>query len=276
MTRRVRGPGGVRFLVGPGPNPEFWDHFSTRRWETRTLDLIDRCVTPETTVIDIGAWIGPITLYATARGAARVWALEPDPVAFEALQRNVALNPDLSARIETVRAAATEKTGPVRMAARTEPGDSTSSILRDGGTGSWVAEGLEPAELLRVVGGRGPFFVKLDVEGYEYRLLPGLLEALAGRAYTLHVSTHPERLWASIPGRAPFRRVVRRLRMIRTQLRLVRSLTALPWAADASLQPLRWRALLWPLLRGKPLTPDGVLTAGTRASDFGDPPPSMS
>lgn len=264
MTRLVRGPGGVRLVVAAGPQPEFWDHFAAGRWEARTLDLVDRCVTPETTVFDIGAWIGPVSLYAAARGAARVWALEPDPVAFEALERNVALNPELSGRIEVVRAAVTERTGPVRMAPRSEPGDSTSSILDAGGPSSWVAEGLEPAELLRVSGAGGPLFVKLDVEGYEYRLLPVLLEALAGREYTLHVSTHPGRLWAGLPGGSPIARAARRLRMIRTQIRMVRSLTGLPWAADAHLRPLRWRTLLWPLLGGKELTPDGVLTAGTR------------
>jgi hypothetical protein len=62
----------------------FWKSVERGEWEPYTFSVLDRFVTPETTVIDIGAWIGPVTLYA-AKTAKHVFAIEPDPVAFKEL-----------------------------------------------------------------------------------------------------------------------------------------------------------------------------------------------
>jgi FkbM family methyltransferase len=48
--------------------------------------------------IDVGAWIGVGTLYAGALGAGKIVALETDPVAFDELWANVALNAGVAAR----------------------------------------------------------------------------------------------------------------------------------------------------------------------------------
>ena len=51
--------------------------------------------------IDVGAWIGPMTLVAAACGA-RVVAYEPDPTAADELAANVALNPGFDVTVERV------------------------------------------------------------------------------------------------------------------------------------------------------------------------------
>ena len=65
--------------------PTFWNKVEAGLWEPETLALIDQQITPGTTFLDLGAWVGPTALYAAARGA-RVIALEADPVALAQLR----------------------------------------------------------------------------------------------------------------------------------------------------------------------------------------------
>ena len=60
-------------------------------WEADTFEFVRRNVTPGGLMLDIGAWIGPIGLYAASLGA-RVIALEPDPVSIASLRENARLN----------------------------------------------------------------------------------------------------------------------------------------------------------------------------------------
>src|SRR5271169_2276295 len=71
---------------------DFWRRMQDGAWEPETLWLLDRLLTPGVEFYDIGAWIGPTTLFASMKGV-RVVAFEPDPVARKALATNLALNP---------------------------------------------------------------------------------------------------------------------------------------------------------------------------------------
>ena len=68
----------------------FWDLFE-QGWETSTIDTLDKYLTPDTTYIDLGAWIGPTVLYA-APLCKQCYAFEPDPLAYRQLKANVELN----------------------------------------------------------------------------------------------------------------------------------------------------------------------------------------
>ena len=82
----------VKFKVLYSPDRiEFWKKFEVNKWENETIQILEKYLTPETYFIDIGAWIGPITLYAS-KFANKIIAFEPDPVAFDILQKNIELN----------------------------------------------------------------------------------------------------------------------------------------------------------------------------------------
>ena len=82
----------VKFKVLYNPDKiEFWKKFEVNKWENETIQIIEKYVTAETYFIDIGAWIGPITLYAS-KFANKIIAFEPDPVAFNILKNNIDLN----------------------------------------------------------------------------------------------------------------------------------------------------------------------------------------
>ena len=64
------------FAVQQDEFAAFWARVAAGGWEPDSFALIDRFVTPGTTFVDIGAWIGPLTLYA-ASVACEVLAIEP-------------------------------------------------------------------------------------------------------------------------------------------------------------------------------------------------------
>ena len=146
--------------------PTFWDRVATGAWERGTFVALDQVLEAATTLLDLGAWVGPVTLYAAALGA-RVIAVEADPAALVQLRANIAANPDLAARIQVVDRAVAPQPGTVSLGARRKPGDSMSSALLAGAERSWDAVAITPAELAGMVGHPVRLVIKLDIEGCE-------------------------------------------------------------------------------------------------------------
>lgn len=170
---------------------EFWTKFETGAWEPDTLDLIAAHVDAQTLFLDIGGWIGPTALYAAALGAA-VIAVEADPKALPALQRNIALNPRLAARMEVVAKALHPNPGRVTFGSRRKGGDSMSSLVHEHMATSWEVETITPPRLAELCRAAAKVFLKVDIEGGEYVVLPraGALFALPLSA--VHLSLHPD------------------------------------------------------------------------------------
>lgn len=170
--------------------PTFWDRVEAGTWEPGTLATLAPILGPGVTFLDIGAWVGPLSLLAAARGA-EVLAIEADPAAQDQFRRNVLANPDLGRRIALIEAAISPIDAPVRLGARRKPGDSMSSVLlADGGT-TWAAVAVTPSMLAARLPRSGRLVVKMDIEGAEYDLLPHLGPLLAGADVAVLLSLHP-------------------------------------------------------------------------------------
>jgi FkbM family methyltransferase len=180
--------------------PTFWDKVESGRWEPETLALIEQQVGPGTTFLDLGAWVGPTALYAAARGA-RVVALEADPVALSQLRRNLDVNPELARNIEVLARAVHATEGRVPFGARRKAGDSMSSVLIAPGAATWMADTITPAALAARIG-PGRLFIKLDIEGGEYELLPAMRPLLDRADCRALVSFHPGILATAMPDAA--------------------------------------------------------------------------
>jgi FkbM family methyltransferase len=79
----------LNFLVEPKNYQSFWDNFLS--WEQDDLNFVTEKGEQDKIFIDIGAWIGPYTLIAASMGM-KVYAFEPDKVAFQELKKNIELN----------------------------------------------------------------------------------------------------------------------------------------------------------------------------------------
>jgi FkbM family methyltransferase len=161
----------------------FWDGpYTDGSWEPGTRAWVEESLGYGDLFVDVGAWIGPVSVWALARGA-RVLAIEPDPVAYGELRRRVP---------EPYCCAVTATERLVRMVSNGKPGamlgDSMTRIAARGQSGSPVW-GYELRKILR--GRPVPRAVKVDVEGYEVTLMRSLGPWLSRTGVsTIQVSCH--------------------------------------------------------------------------------------
>lgn len=192
----------------------FWDWYAGETWEPETVAVFDRFLHPGARYVDLGAWIGPTVLLAAAK-ADRIVCAEPDPGAFEILRENLDLNPAVAAKTTALQVAVGPQDGSAILSSAGAGGDSNSSLVRRHDAGShWTVEQVTLATLLTRAGVDAPDFVKMDVEGAEYELVP----TLAGIP-TLYVAMHPNLLVdkSSLPER--LKSSLRALRANRSFLR---------------------------------------------------------
>jgi FkbM family methyltransferase len=171
---------------------EFWDHAAAGGWEDDTLAFVRAHVRPSTTFVDIGAWIGPVSLFAS-RFAARVLAIEPDPVAHGDLERNIALNPrpEGQGAVDVWFVGVDNAPGELVLFAPGELGGSiTSSIPVEGGIKVRVRT-VSFADIDARIGNARDVVVKVDIEGHEYQVVEQLAQFIARHRAPLHLSLHP-------------------------------------------------------------------------------------
>jgi FkbM family methyltransferase len=173
----------------------FWERVTAGDWEPCSFTLLDHFLSSGATFVDIGAWIGPLTLYA-AHLAGSCHSVEPDARARACLEANVALNPNLAERIVVHGVAVAESTGRRRLGSVTSTvgGDSMSSLLFGEEPASWSVDCVTLEALLRGLGSGPPGLVKIDVEGSEVEALCGSERYLAEYRPPLFLSVHA-RFW---------------------------------------------------------------------------------
>ncbi|NNM71762.1 FkbM family methyltransferase [Enterovirga aerilata] len=196
MTRAARRVAiGAHAILVADDQPTFWNRVEAGTWEPGTLRVLEACLGPGSLFVDIGAWVGTLSLYAASLGA-EVVALEADPRALDQLRRNLDANPLLAERVRVIGRALSADGAAVGMGAPRKAGDSMSSTLLAGRGETWTSPGIGARELASELGGRRPDLVKLDIEGGEYAVLP-TLGPLLGSGSPLLLALHPESLGAS-------------------------------------------------------------------------------
>ncbi|WP_420571735.1 FkbM family methyltransferase [Kordia sp.] len=180
------------FQVDPGQNKHYWSYINSIDWEPHTFAIFDHFVNENSVVLDVGSWSGVLTLYA-AKTAKEVHALDPDPVCFSELNNNVELNPAIADKIKTYQTAISAQKETVRLSARETYGASSSSILerkRDT-ENSLELETISLVNFIEKEQIQQVDFIKMDVEGAEFKILPTIGKALEKMRFpTLYVSFH--------------------------------------------------------------------------------------
>lgn len=212
---------GHDFVVEP-TYASFWREFSAESWEPETFAVFDQFIDRRTLHLDVGAWIGPTVLYAATR-AAKVIGFEPDPVAYGILQTNVAANPQL-APIQVEHVAIAPRAGRIQIGSRGAAGDSMSSELFAKCETTWEVEGRTLDAYLDNWPESDPVFVKIDIEGGEYRLLPTLAKLLRRPNVTLFLSLHPAFFLTAYLGRGRLVQAAGEFKLLRAWLPVARAL----------------------------------------------------
>jgi len=180
---------GARFTVS-AEDEGFWRLVNPKQWEPATFRAIAPQITQQTTFFDFGAWIGPISLFAASLGA-KVFAFEPDPVAARKLRENIALNPEFGSRIQVFEKAVWPVSKRLILGARHTQGDSMSSVLHTKSEITWEVDVVTPSDIAALAPEAVPLFLKIDIEGCEYEVVPALEGLLARPEVAALVSFHP-------------------------------------------------------------------------------------
>jgi len=169
---------------------EFWAAMESGSWAPSTVQALTQ-LQPGDLFVDVGSWIGATALPAAARGAT-VLAFEPDPVARDELERNIAVS-GLGDRITVHSYALTKKDGRRQITARDALGDSMSSLCRRPHRDRSTT--VETVDVRRVLPQfEGARILKVDIEGGEYALLPRMRTWLKKHRPDLMLSLHTYQL----------------------------------------------------------------------------------
>ena len=103
----------------------------------------------------------------------------------------MALNPELSQRITIFEKAVWPVPGQLTFGARHAQGDSMSSIHHTSSDVTWAVDVITPQEAAALVPQNAPLFLKIDIEGAEYEVIPQMHDLLAHPKLAALVSFHP-------------------------------------------------------------------------------------
>ncbi len=153
------------------------------------LDSMAQEVQPGDQVLDIGAWVGPYTLLASQLTGAggRVYAFEPDPVARDLLEQNLAANG--LANVSVFPWAIAEQRGSALLVASKLGGSVTRAVPTS------ESQGVSTLPLDEFCQERDvtPSIIKIDVEGGEAGVLAGGNRSLR-RARCVYLEFHCDKL----------------------------------------------------------------------------------
>jgi len=164
--------------------------FLSKSYEPNTHKIFEKYLNQNYSYIDIGAFIGSTVLYG-AHLAKKVYAIEPDPIAFAELQKNVALNPLLQQKIEMHQKCLYTRSEKVKFGSMARGGDSMSSLLFADLKTSWLVDGITFQEFIKENKITDCNFIKMDIEGGELLVLPTMRQFLEKEKPILYLSMHP-------------------------------------------------------------------------------------
>lgn len=164
-------------------------------FEPYTIRIFDRYLSLENSMLDLGAWAGPCSLYACTR-AKEVWSFEPDPVAFASLQGNIQVNKPCSDTIHAFPFCASNKTGEISFG--TDPhrrnqakfGDCCSQISRKDSRECIIVKSYRIEDFIHDFSVTNLGFVKMDIESGEEFVIPDMESIMKTINPTIYLSFH--------------------------------------------------------------------------------------
>ncbi len=147
----------------------FWRKVHKGRWEPFTFEMLEHYLQKNSVFLDIGAWIGVVSLYA-AKLCNKVYAIEPDFVAFRYLSWNIELNKAFNI-IPLQFALSSKDKSLISMSVFNEkPGSSETSFIRKAkiDTLSIQVLSLSWETLINLIhpDSNKISLIKMDIEGY--------------------------------------------------------------------------------------------------------------
>ena len=161
-------------------------------WEDGTFDIINRFRSEEGVLIDIGAWIGPISLFAS-RLFSRVISFEPDEVAFQRFEENLAANN--FPNIAPINKGISFENGKIQFGGNGALGNSASTMMLDNLSAEGEMTEVEVVVLEETIENleitpEEVTICKMDIEGGEKLVVPAIKDFLCDNDIPLLIALH--------------------------------------------------------------------------------------
>ncbi len=158
---------GSRLVVSRGA-PAVTGNLYTRLHEFPEMAFVLHAIRSGELFVDVGANIGAYTVLAASIPGTRCAAFEPAPETFERLTENIRLN-DFASRVQANQLAAGSEDGELAF---TKGLDSVNHVVSPDDNAQ-DRTSVPVRRLDTVLRGENPVVLKIDVEGYEMRVLQG-------------------------------------------------------------------------------------------------------
>ena len=177
-------------------NTLFWKNFKKRKWEFINYKIYKHFINENTKYYDIGAWIGPTILTAASFSPKKIYGFEPDLKAFKELKENIFLNKkkfkEIFVKIYNKSAYVHNKKIKLYIP-KGEQGASTTSLLRSKKNiyESLIVNCVNLLTFFKNSALCKNDFIKIDIEGAEYKLLPFIGNFIRKKSPNIYLSLHP-------------------------------------------------------------------------------------
>ncbi len=151
-------------------------------YEPEVWEMLSSAADSEEVVWDVGAHVGTFSIRALLDPRVKmVHAFEPDPISAEILEFNLSLNDSKQSRWALHRFALSDGRGPRKLYRGPDANTGLSSLVPRAGELVFEVSCLSADELVLRKGIRPPTLMKIDVEGWESRVVAGAQRLLAER-----------------------------------------------------------------------------------------------
>ncbi len=172
-SRVVRGPvvypwvNGSKFIVRSGETGLTGNIYCGLH-EFADMAYVLHTIGTDDVFVDIGANVGSYTILACAARGARGFCFEPVPATFERLRANLELN-DIAGRVAALNVGVSDEAGALAFTA----GENACNHVLASDEQAAGAVRVEVVPLDTALGDAEPTMIKIDVEGFETRVLRG-------------------------------------------------------------------------------------------------------
>jgi len=169
-------------------------YFSEQRHEKRLIELLPSVLSQFQVFVDLGASLGQYTYFANQMiKGGRLFAIEPDCIRFEELEKNCCQWAiESENHITPIRAAVAEKEGEISFySTRSNVSGGLFRHATQDENVEWHEEKVPCTTLDQILADDREAFIKMDVEGVELRVLRGATETLKQGKSIFLIEIHP-------------------------------------------------------------------------------------
>lgn len=199
-TESVRGAYGLRYFIINTSDSIGRGLFLNGTYETKTLDLLMKLLSPGKIMIDAGANIGAISLPVARITRAKIYAFEPSHLIFSTLQQNIVVN-----KINTVFpfSLALSDTNGAANFYESDRVHGWSGLLEIDSFKKYPVETITLDTFCTLHEISEIEVLKIDVQGWEYAVLKGAQQLLKSKSIQhiiFEVETWAEKNAGLLPG----------------------------------------------------------------------------